>query len=106
MHREAAHMQLIDDRVLHRRDKRNIFVPVVRAAHVQTAPMRTARLIVAVVVMAVDSPARAVSDRGATWVEQNELRVVAVKFVVGPIDAPAVTEDLWQVVNVDMPEIA
>lgn len=56
--------------------------------------------------MLVAPPMGTISDGGATRIEEYEFRVEAMPTPHRAIDAPAVAENLRQVVNMDVPKIA
>ena len=48
----------------------------------------------------------AVGDSGAARIEKNELRIEAMAIAHGPVHAPAVAENLGQLIDLDVPEVA
>ena len=106
VHREAAHVQFVDDGIFHRQNERHILAPVVGAAPIEAAAMGAALVAQAVEVVPVAAPVGAVGDRGAAWVEQDEVRIEAMSAAHGSVNAPAVAKDLGRIVDMDMPKIA
>src|SRR5258708_17618710 len=104
MHREAAHVQLIDNGVFERRQRRRVLVPIERPAEEQAAPVSAGRR--ALEMMAIGSPACAVGDSGAAGVEQYEVWVEAMPAAARAIDPPAVAKRGGQAGDKYVPVIA
>ncbi len=103
---EAADVQLVDDRVLQRRQRRRVLAPVERAADEQAAPRGAAHAGRWPAQVGAAAPAGAVGEGGRGRVEQDDAGVEAVAAPVRPVHAPAVAERRRQAGDQDVPVVA
>src|SRR6516162_9873146 len=101
---EAANMQLIDDGVLKRSERRRVLLPIERPAK-EKAPALCRLALMALHVGRV-APRGAVGNSCGSGVKENEFRIELMARSARPVHAPAVSKCRWQTRDKDVPMIA
>jgi hypothetical protein len=84
---ESTHVQFVDDRILERRQRRNVLLPLKRAAKKDAAPYGAVG-----VALGREPPDGAVGKSGAGGIEEHLGRVEAMAGARRTVHAPAVAE--------------